>query len=211
MVNDLIWTLEETNLLKRFRIDAVRNTPKRLAILVQHFKQPGATVYRVTEGNGPVLVSKNLARKIRNLSVQGSLDWVLKKGLGLPQEEKTGIQSQLALRYPVEFITAVEAYKKELGFRVQSLEIAQGQRSSIDRDLVKVGLASRPFVLALLSDPRMERADNRFNQAIVDVNLDEAQLIKDQINRIIDQITRESIKALASNDAVGFPVGMVTS
>ncbi len=72
-----VWTAEEQARLRELRLDPVRNPPQRLVALVQHFRAGGG-VHRVTEaGTGPVSVSKVLARKVRDLTRQGKLEWVL--------------------------------------------------------------------------------------------------------------------------------------
>ena len=72
-----VWTPEEQARLKGLRLDPVRTPPQRLVALVRHF-QAGGGVYRVTEAaTGPVSVAKALARKVRDLTRQGKLEWVL--------------------------------------------------------------------------------------------------------------------------------------
>ena len=51
------WTKEETTELRRLRLDPIRNTPAKLRLLVAHFLKPDASVFAVTEGDGPVRVS----------------------------------------------------------------------------------------------------------------------------------------------------------
>ena len=57
----MTWTREEVTELKRLRLDPIRNTPAKLRLLVAHFLKPEASVFAVTEGEGPVRVSKALA------------------------------------------------------------------------------------------------------------------------------------------------------
>ena len=75
------WTREEVTELKRLRLDPIRNTPAKFRSLVAHFLKPGASVFAVTEGEGPVKVSKALARKVRDLTLGRALDWVVEDGL----------------------------------------------------------------------------------------------------------------------------------
>ena len=69
------WTKEETTELRRLRLAPIRNTHAKLRLLVAHFLKPGASVFAVTEGDGPVRVSKALAWKVRDLTLQGALRW----------------------------------------------------------------------------------------------------------------------------------------
>ena len=71
------WTEEETTELRRLRLDPIRNTPSKVRQLVGHFLRPGASVFAVTEGDGPVRVSKTLARKVRDLTSKGEMGWGL--------------------------------------------------------------------------------------------------------------------------------------
>ena len=71
------WTKEETTELRRLRLDPIRNTPAKLRLLVAHFLKPEASVFAATEGDGPVRVSKTLARKVRDLTLEGALGWVV--------------------------------------------------------------------------------------------------------------------------------------
>ena len=66
-MDGMTWNTEEVKKLRRLRLDPIRNTPDRLRSLVEHFLKPGASVFAVTEGDGPVRVSKTLARKVRDL------------------------------------------------------------------------------------------------------------------------------------------------
>ena len=70
------WARDEVKELKRLRLDPIRNTPSKVRQLVGHFLRPGASVFAVTEGDGPVRVSKTLARKARDLTLEGALGWV---------------------------------------------------------------------------------------------------------------------------------------
>ena len=77
------WNTEERERLKLLRLDAVRNPPDKLAALVTHFKRPNATVFAVTEsGEAERHVSKGLAKKVRDYTSDGKLDWVLDRAAG---------------------------------------------------------------------------------------------------------------------------------
>ena len=81
---------EEVRELKKLRLDPIRNTPAKLRLLVAHFLKPGASVFAVTEGDGPVRVSKALARKVRDLTLEGALGWVVEDGLRKEGDDPLG-------------------------------------------------------------------------------------------------------------------------
>jgi len=132
-MDGMTWTREEVRELKRLRLDPIRNTPAKLRPLVEHFLKPGASVFAVTEGEGPVRVSKALARKVRDLTSGGALDWVVGEG---PRKEDGPSGEPWAIllwRYPGEFVAAVAAYQGELEFEVQAKEIASGDPATLSR------------------------------------------------------------------------------
>jgi len=126
------WTKEETTELRRLRLDPIRNTPAKLRLLVAHFLKPEASVFAATEGDGPVRVSKALARKVRDLTLEGALGWVVEDGLRKEGEDPLGQPwATLLWRYPAEFAAAIAAYQGELEFEVQAKEIAIGSRGDL--------------------------------------------------------------------------------
>lgn len=71
------WTPEEQSLLRSLRLAPIRTDKERLTALVAHF-QRGGGVWAVSEGGtGPVIVSRGLARKVRDLVGDHKLDWLL--------------------------------------------------------------------------------------------------------------------------------------
>jgi hypothetical protein len=70
------WTTEEIRQLRELSIDPVQNDPEKLISLVKHFLS-GGSKFAVTEGRGPVRVSKVLATKVQNLCREGKLDWLV--------------------------------------------------------------------------------------------------------------------------------------
>ena len=72
-MDGMTWNSEEVKELRKLRLDPIRNTPDKLRSLVEHFLKPGASVFSVTEGKGPVRVSKTLARKVRDLTSKGEM------------------------------------------------------------------------------------------------------------------------------------------
>ena len=148
----MTWTREEVRELRRLRLDPIRNTPDKLRLLVAHFLKPGASVFAVTEGDGPVRVSKALARKVRDLTLKGALGWVVEDGLRKEGDDPFGQPwANLLWRYPAEFAAAVAAYQGELEFEVQAKEIAGGNRATFTRQAARYGPGHRPFVEAIFN------------------------------------------------------------
>lgn len=72
------WTEEEKTKLRRLHIDPIRGDREKLILLVEHFKGPNPGVYAVAEGRlKEPIVSNEFARKIRDLTRAGKLDWLL--------------------------------------------------------------------------------------------------------------------------------------
>jgi hypothetical protein len=165
----MTWTREEIKELKRLRLDPIRNTPAKLRPLVAHFLKPGASVFAVTEGDGPVRVSKALARKVRDLTLKGTLGWVVEDRLRKEEEDPFGQPwATLLWRYPAEFASAVAAYQGELEFEVQSKEIANGNRATFTRQAVRYGPGHRPFVEAIFNRDAKLRDLRRSHRAALD-------------------------------------------
>jgi len=163
------WTKEETTELRRLRLDPIRNTPAKLRLLVAHFLKPGASVFAVTEGDGPVRVSKALARKVRDLTLEGALGWVVEDAVRKDGEDHLGEPwAALLWRYPAEFAAAVAAYQGELEFEVQSKEIANGNRATFTRQATRSGPGHRPFVEAIFNRDAKLRDLRRGHRAALD-------------------------------------------
>lgn len=81
-----IWSKEEERTLRDLKLSPYRDSPEKLITLIQHFMNNG-TVYAVTEGDGSINVSKDLARKVRGLTQEGKLEWILHRG-EMPSEEQ---------------------------------------------------------------------------------------------------------------------------
>ena len=131
-MDGMTWSQEEVRELKRLRLDPIRNTPAKFRLLVEHFLKPGASVFAVTEGDGPVRVSKTLARKVRDLTSKGEMGWVVEDRLLKEGEDPFG-QPWVTLlwSYPKEFAAAIAAYQGELEFEVQAKEIADGRQVNL--------------------------------------------------------------------------------
>jgi len=163
------WTSEEVRELKKLRLDPIRNTPAKLRQLVGHFLKPDASVFSVTEGEGPVRVSKALARKVRDLTLEGALGWVVEDGLRKEGDDPLGQPwATLLWRYPAEFAAAVAAYQGELEFEVQAKEIANGNRATFTRQATRYGPGHRPFVEAIFNRDAKLRDLRRGHRAALD-------------------------------------------
>jgi len=182
------WTKEETTELRRLRLDPIRNTPAKLRLLVGHFLKPDASVFAVTEGDGPVRVSKALARKVRDLTLEGALGWVVEDGLRKEGDDPLGESwPTLLWRYPVEFAAAVAAYQGEMEFEVQAKEIASGNRATFTRQATRYGPRHRPFVEAIFNRDAKLRDLRRSHRAALDSGeAATARLIGIQIGELLD-------------------------
>jgi hypothetical protein len=142
----------------------------------------------VTEGDGPVRVSKALARKVRDLALNGDLDWVV--GDGHREEGSDPLAEPwmtLLWRYPGEFASAVAAYQGELEFEVQTKEIASGNRATFTRQATRYGPGHRPFVEAIFNRDAGLRDLRRGHRAALDSgDAAKARSIATQIGALLD-------------------------
>ena len=161
----------------------------QLRLLVTHFLEPEASVFAVTEGEGPVRVSKTLARKVRDLALNGDLDWVV--GAGHREEGSDPLAepwTTLLWRYPGEFAAAVAAYQGELEFEVQAKEIAGGNRATFTRQAARYGPGHRPFVEAIFNRDTKLRDLRRGHRAALDSgDVATARLVGIQISGLLDR------------------------
>lgn len=74
------WNSEESKLLKSLRLSPVGNSRQKLVALVHHFKGPNPSVFAITEGKAEPKVGKDLAKKVRDLTQSGQLDWLVNAG-----------------------------------------------------------------------------------------------------------------------------------
>ena len=187
-MDGMTWTQEEVRGLKKLRLDPIRNTPGKLRPLVEHFLKPGSSVFAVTEGDGPVRVSKALARKVRDLTLNGALGWVVEDTVRKEREDHLGEPwATLLWRYPREFAAAVATYQSELGFEVQSKEIASGNRATFTRQATRYGPSHRPFVEAIFNRDAKLRGLRRGHRAALDSGeAATARSIGIQIGEVLD-------------------------
>jgi hypothetical protein len=187
-MDGVTWTQEEVRGLKKLRLDPIRNPPGKLRPLVAHFLKPGASVFAVTEGDGPIRVSKALARKVRDLTSKGELRWVLEDRLRKEGDDPFGQPwATLLWRYPKEFAAAVAAYKGELEFEVQAKEIASGDRVSFTRQATRYGPDHKPFVESIFNRDAGLRDLRRGHRVALDSDdAATARLISHQIGESMD-------------------------
>jgi len=187
-MDGMTWNSEEVKELRRLRLDPIRNPPDRLRSLVEHFLKPGASVFAVTEGNGPVRVSKALARKVRDMTLEGALGWVVEDGPRKEGDDPFGQPwATLLWRYPGEFAAAVAAYQGELEFEIQAKEIAGGNRATFTRQATRYGPDHKPFVEAIFSrDARLRDLRRGHHAALDSDDVATARLIGIQIGESLD-------------------------
>ena len=70
---------EEVRLHEELNLDPIQNQPRKPMALTRHLKTNGASVFAVTEGEKEPQVSRGLARKIRDLTRSGELEWLLER------------------------------------------------------------------------------------------------------------------------------------
>ena len=187
-MDGMTWNSEEVKELRRLRLDPIRKTPDRLRSLVEHFLQPGASVFAVTEGDGPVRVSKALARKVRDLTLKGDMGWVVEDRLGKEEDDPFSQPwATLLWRYPKEFAAAVAAYQGELEFEVQAKETADGDRVSFTRQATRYGPDHKPFLEAIFNRDAGLRDLRRGHRAALDSgDVETARSIGIQIGESLD-------------------------
>ena len=187
-MDGMTWNTEKVKKLRRLRLDPIRNTPDRLRSLVEHFLKPGASVFAVTEGDGPVRVSKALARKVRDMTLEGALGLIVEDGHRKEGDDPFGQPwATLLWRYPKEFAAAVAAYQGELEFEVQTKEIASGNRATFTRQATGYGPDHKPFVEAIFNrDARLRDLRRGHRAAINSDDAATARSISIQIWELLD-------------------------
>ena len=77
----MAWNSEELKLLKKLKLSPIDNSRRKLVALVHHFKGPRPSVFAITEGKVEPHVGKDLARKVRDLTQSGQLEWLVNIGI----------------------------------------------------------------------------------------------------------------------------------
>ena len=176
------WTGEEKRKLKAMTIRSVKTSPKRLKEMIEYFRTPGATLWAVTEGDGPFHVSKWLGRKIRNFVDDGALDWVMgetpSRSTGDFDAEWRGWQ----LSHAGEFSEAVSAYGGDLNNQIQSCEIHLRLRASFMPPKVAYGPEHQPFVESIFRrDLELDEVRRQFESALKKGEITEATNLSKEI------------------------------
>ena len=114
-------------------------------------------------------MSKALARKVRDLTLEGELGWVVEDGLRKEGDDPLGQPwATLLWQYPAEFTAAVAAYQGELEFEVQSKEIANGNRATFTRQAARYAPSHRPCVEVIFNRDAKLRDLRRGHRAALD-------------------------------------------
>ena len=103
-----MWSELDQLQLRRLTIDPHRRNQDELAGLVAHFKEDG-TIFSVTQKGKPVRASQEFARKVRRLTLEGKLDWVL--GITFETSSSTGRESPS----PLAAMAAQDHYAELVG------------------------------------------------------------------------------------------------
>lgn len=149
------WTGEEKRKLKAMTISHVITSPKRLKEMIEYFRTPGASLWAVTEGDGPFHVSKELGRKIRNYVDDDALDWVMGETPSRSTENFDAEWQGWRLFHAAEFSEAVSAYRGQLNNQIQTCEIHLGLRATFMPPKVAYGPKHQPFVESIFSRDRV--------------------------------------------------------
>ena len=127
------WSDEEVKHLRDIRLDPKQNSREKLQALVRHFRTPNASVFAVSGGIGEVSVSRELARKVRDLTKEGKLNWLLNNtqvaayiAIGEPQVGRWVHNGGEAL-YATLSVRAVSALERNCWASLEILE-PEGRR-----------------------------------------------------------------------------------
>lgn len=88
-----MWSADEERRLKDLRIDPVRMDRTRLTALVGHFRS-GRAIYSVTDKGVPEHASPELARKIKDLTQWGKMNWLATSKGGIRVSEDPALASR---------------------------------------------------------------------------------------------------------------------
>ena len=176
------WSNEDKLRLKKLHIDPVRSPPERLKEMVNYFRKPGASVFAITEGDGPLQVSKSLARKVRDYQAEGALDWVMGQKPGRSDQQFNSEWREWLLSNSAEFAQAVEAYGQELSRQIRSAEIHLGLRATFTPSRVRYGPKHQPFIESIFSrDPDLADVKKALESAISQGDIDTAKMLSKKV------------------------------
>ena len=150
-----------------------------------HGSLPDASLWAVTEGHGPFRVSKSLAMKVRDYADDGALDWLMDGNSDPTKFRFDSEWRQWLLSKPVVFSPAVDAYRQELTFRIQAIEIHLGLRIGLEprsRPRVRYGPAHHPFVESIFNrDHELTGLRAKFESAIDKNDISRATVLSEKI------------------------------
>lgn len=181
------WMKEELLRLKELHIDPVRSSPERLRQMVNYFRMPDSPLWKVTEGNGPLKVSKSLGSKVRDCGADGTLDWLMDETLS-PTSKGFDLEWRSWLLSNTEnFSQAVDVYLQELSLQIQTAEIHLGLRVTFEprrRPRTRYGPTHRTFVESIF-DRDQELSDRRddFKAAIGERAIAKAKGLRETIGK----------------------------
>lgn len=184
------WTGEEKRKLKTMTISPVISSRKRIKEMIGYFRTPGASLWAVTEGDGPFHVSKELGRKIRKYVDDDDLDWVMDENPGHRSKEFDSEWREWLLSRPEEFSGAVAVYKDELGLQIQLTEVHFGLRSGCMSPKVAYGPSQFPYIESIFDrDPELAEASKEFAKALDKGEIAKAKVMCEMLgNALINRI-----------------------
>lgn len=181
------WTSEEKRKLKAMTISPIKSSPKRLKEIVEYFQTPGASLWAVTEGPGPLHMSKSLGTKVRDYVDSGDLDWVMDETPGHPLKWFDSEWRQWLLSRPEEFSRAVEVFKEELGLQIQLTEVHLGLRAGCMSPKVAYGPSQRPYIESIFRrDPDLAEGRRKFDLSLVKGHIAEARTMSAFLGEALD-------------------------
>ena len=162
--NFKVWTKEHRIRLRKMHLDPVRSSPDRIRGMMKYFRKPDASIWGVV---GLFKVSRPLARKVRDYTLEGSLDWVMGEEPGRAQEFDPAEWRGYLMAHPIEFSMGVDAYKQELGRQIQTTEFCLGTRAGYMPPKVPYTSAHRPFVESVFKRNReLARLRGKFDSTL---------------------------------------------
>jgi len=176
------WTGEEKRKLKAMTISPVKISPMGLKEMIEYFRTPGATLWEVTEGDGPFHISKERGRKIRNFVDDGALDWVMGETTSRSTEDFDAEWRGWRLAQAAEFSEAVSAYRGQLNNQIQTCEIHLGLRATFMPPKVAYSPKHQPFVESIFRrDLELDEVRRKFESALNKGEITEATNLSKKI------------------------------
>lgn len=163
-----VWSVQERERLGNLRLDPIQSSPEKLRELAEHFSKVGASVFAVTEGGSGIHVSRGLARKVRDLTAAGKLDWLLEsKTLGDAAATEVDALGPWVRKRWKSLIAASEGYLADLPRRVQSAQIHIQGSGGIDNRRYQYGAEGKALIRGLLRrDTELATLEEDFKSAL---------------------------------------------